>query len=849
MKNRIITFSILFTLILPVFPQYNVIVSKAESNGAPCVTYNGDNAEDQDYRTWSKPVYSYLSKCSDGTLMTVQYMTDSSMKGKFVVEYYDSNYNFLSNKEVNLDLPLFGGFYETNDNYYILSGQTNYAEDNTVEVYRITKYDKKWNRLGSCGLLGANTYIPFDAGSARMTSVGDYLLIRTCHEMYESDDGYHHQANVTIEVDMKNLEITDSYTSVANKGVGYISHSFNQFIQLENNKIVAVDHGDAYPRSIVLVNYSKDVTTGTFKSGCSTTDLISFSGEIGANYTGASVGGFEISSKAYIVAGNQDISSSSSDGRNIFTVSKDKSTGNVTYNKITDYEAGKGSASTPHLVKLATDSYMLLWSYNSKVYYTKIDANGKKIGEIYSMDGSLSDCVPVMSGNNLVWYVWDDDIVSFYSINTSSLKDNSVTETITGHDYVYGTTVKDGYIDVTCSKCGDSMKKSVPTSFNCYFSQAQYSNYSTKISDRYDLNDTVNLWVNLSGSYDLDEMEVISSDESTLSVSKKYDYELNMLKAGVVTVTVRPKYNQEIARDYIFRIGDDASLSLDSCEIDIDVSTGNYNDVASGVSIEYKGTVLDENDYTVDSKLSADRTTLTVTITGKGLFEGSKIVKDIVVKKPEENKNNSNNNSPSSNVLPWSDDKPSDNDNGNNTSSGNKIVGFYIDSNGDTRCNDTNGNPVINEFMCDGTYTYYFQLDGTAMKDRLTYHPDGVHVIYFDSEGHEVFSDFANVKKTIAGDAVDDFCFFDVFGYMYVDVLTYDKTGSVLYYANPYGVMEMGKWFQFSDTVEWADGTPAEGIAGGYGYANADGTLMTNTQTVDWEGRSCYLQGNGVALY
>ena len=174
---------------------------------------------------------------------------------------------------------------------------------------------------------------------------------------------------------------------------------------------------------------------------------------------------------------------------------------------------------------------------------------------------------------------------------------------------------------------------------------------------------------------------------------------------------------------------------------------------------------------------------------------------------------------------------------------------FYIDDAGNTRCYDGTGNPVINEFKCDGTYTYYFQADGTAMKDRLTYHPDGEHVIYFDSEGHEVFSDFANVRKTIAGDEVNDFCFFDVFGYMYVDVLTYDKTGSVLYYANPYGVMEMGKWFQFSDTVEWADGTPAEGIAGGYGYANADGTLMTNTQTVDWEGRSCYLQGNGVALY
>ncbi len=174
---------------------------------------------------------------------------------------------------------------------------------------------------------------------------------------------------------------------------------------------------------------------------------------------------------------------------------------------------------------------------------------------------------------------------------------------------------------------------------------------------------------------------------------------------------------------------------------------------------------------------------------------------------------------------------------------------FYKDDAGNVRCYDSDGNPVINEFKCDGTYTYYFQADGTAMKDRLTYHPDGEHVIYFDSEGHEVFSDFANVKKTIAGDEVNDFCFFDVFGYMYVDVVTYDKTGTVLYYANAYGVMEMGKWFQFSDNVTWADGREGDEFKGGYGYANTDGTLMTNTQTTDWEGRNCYLQGNGVALY
>ncbi len=174
---------------------------------------------------------------------------------------------------------------------------------------------------------------------------------------------------------------------------------------------------------------------------------------------------------------------------------------------------------------------------------------------------------------------------------------------------------------------------------------------------------------------------------------------------------------------------------------------------------------------------------------------------------------------------------------------------FYRDTSGNTRCYTADGNQVINEFKCDGIYTYFFQADGTAMRDRLSYHPDGVHVVYFDSAGHEVFSDFANVRRTIAGDEVDDYCFFDTYGYLYVDVVTYDRAGKELFYANQYGVLERGRWFQFSNTVMCADGAPWAGAAGCYGYANADGTLMKDTWTYDWEGRLCYMQGNGAAAY
>lgn len=142
-----------------------------------CTTYGGSNIGDQDYYTWSDTVKSYLVY-QNGRYMRFQ---ANAVRSGYLVEYYDKNFKLLSRRTVNKELDMFGGFCQSGDYYYVLSGQTNYDESDNVEVYRITKYDKNWNRISSCGLKGANTYIPFDAGSARMTSSGRYLMIRTCH--------------------------------------------------------------------------------------------------------------------------------------------------------------------------------------------------------------------------------------------------------------------------------------------------------------------------------------------------------------------------------------------------------------------------------------------------------------------------------------------------------------------------------------------------------------------------------------------------------------------------------------------------------------------------------------------
>ena len=385
------------------------------------------------YSRSASPIGSYLVDIGNGNMMRVQSDYDSS---NIYVEYYDSQYNVTGVRQLAPELPIYGGFYSGSDAYYIVTGQKNEEESDTVECYRITKYDKNWNRIGSAGLYDCNTFLPFRAGCVRMTEADGYLFVRTSHQMYLSSDGLRHQANVTIQFDENKLVITDSYTDVMNSKYGYVSHSFNQFIKAEGNHLVAVDHGDAYPRSIVLTEYQTDFTNGQFisnmnywKNPCKSTDLFEFTGEIGDNATGASVGGFEVTDSAYLVAANsinqEDTSDDRSrhDYRNVCIVGKSKRDGHTFVNWLTNLE-GDLSATTPYLVKINDNKYLVMWSYQKRsvgaIDYTYIDADGSQISPVYTMNGMLSDCEPVYINDTVVWYTSDSDgNVTFYGVDSN----------------------------------------------------------------------------------------------------------------------------------------------------------------------------------------------------------------------------------------------------------------------------------------------------------------------------------------------------------------------------------------------------------------------------------------------
>lgn len=455
MKKLLKKSTIVVAALAVLFCCLQPLTVKAAVDPEPAVS---DNENRQNYYRWADPVTSYLTPSGDGYLR-VEYMEDNDGEEQILLESYDASLIRQSVRTLACELPYFGGFYAGKDAYFLVFGQSNLEQDDSREVIRVVKYDKNWNRLGAASLYGANTYIPFDAGSLRMAEYGDYLYIRTCHEMYAGESGVHHQANLTLEVRISDMKVLDSFYTVWNLGAGYVSHSFNQFLLVDDEaNLVALDHGDAYPRCAVLGTYEKAAGNDSFSGGYMSARVWEFQGETGDNSTGASLGGLEYSGTHYLTAGNsvvQDEDWSSHSVRNVFVAATEKklrSGASTEPHWITGYGENDGiSASTPQLVKLDSDAFLLLWaqlaggSPNGKISYVFLDGAGNKTSAIYTKEGALSDCKPILSGDHVIWYVTDGKKLTFYQVK----KDGSFRREV-GHLHTYEPTMKFGKTEMSC---------------------------------------------------------------------------------------------------------------------------------------------------------------------------------------------------------------------------------------------------------------------------------------------------------------------------------------------------------------------------------------------------------------
>lgn len=354
---------------------------------------------------------------------------------------YSASGEVLGAKEVKYELPIFGAIFSSKEYNYIAFGQENMGEKDSKESIRIVKYDKEFNRISSVSVKGGKTKSikPLNH-TARFAENGNQLILHTARTRYKSSDGLNHQSNLDIYVNTDTMKVT--YVSSLSPG-NHVGHSFDTYVQFDSNMPVFLDHGDAYPRSVVL---QKAKGSSYLKA-----TMFKISGPIGANYTGVTVGGFEVSKNNYLTAiatidqsaakwGQGTSNASSNSGtvpsnvsslsqRNIVVSILPRNFNNgATAKKVTikKYIGTSKIASTPQLLKISNNKFAVLWAefslnggnyeeddYDEEVAESYaiqyIDQNGKKLGD-------------------LIRYKKADDFYEEYTINVtnSSVPSNGV---------------------------------------------------------------------------------------------------------------------------------------------------------------------------------------------------------------------------------------------------------------------------------------------------------------------------------------------------------------------------------------------------------------------------------------
>lgn len=449
--KRLFSIFLTLALIITCFPNENVF---AEAEGTESdITKNlpidrsykisseeglkSTNVLTDTYPRYGHGTYSYLEEIEEGGFRRIE-----ALKGKVYIETYSAEYKLLSTKTIKYALPKFGGYFKGKDARYIVYGKNNHESDSTAEVVRVVKYDDDWNELGQCSIISKNVYEPFAAGNVSMTENEGILYMHTSRLLYwdtvKDKVEIHHQANLTYAVDENSMEC------VMNEAPGdWVSHSFAQYVITDGDSVYRLDLGDAYPRAINLVKTIAYRQPEDEKAWFMTTTkylLLQIIGGIGDNYTGVSMGGFELMGDTLITAGSSIVQDSSvtkapneDTYRNIFVLTMDKDCNSgASFKWITDYKEEDGiRILNPQLIKVKDGCYIFWEEYYAErdrnfwvTRVAKLKEDGSLDGKIHKIHARLSNCRPIVtSDDHFIWYSTMDSTPIFYSLDMNRLDD------------------------------------------------------------------------------------------------------------------------------------------------------------------------------------------------------------------------------------------------------------------------------------------------------------------------------------------------------------------------------------------------------------------------------------------
>lgn len=342
-------------------------------------------------------------------------------EGNLKVLTFDSDGSLKNVRNISLPLPKFGGYYHGSDgNHYVAVGQNNPQELEDLVVCKILKFNASWNLIGTADIPGGisnsfqGIYEIFSCSQARMTLAGQYLICHTGRTMFVHEDGLHHQSDITFVVDTRTMKLVENYSQP------YSSHSFAQFVQTDGERVYFLNHGDAYPRAVELEIFTNYMTEHASEKDVT---LFSLMGDIGDNYTGTTVNGFELGSQGHLVTGISVPHRNAVGGvtgfeglkKNLYLIVVSPDGSSTKFRWLTEYtDQDDITVREPRLLKVSDDRFVILFQEERNGYpvlrYLLVDSAGNILAkQNYLGLGWEARTTPIYDSGKIMWLAKGDN--------------------------------------------------------------------------------------------------------------------------------------------------------------------------------------------------------------------------------------------------------------------------------------------------------------------------------------------------------------------------------------------------------------------------------------------------------
>ena len=329
---------------------------------------------------YGSKVNTYLNRTDNGWQAVL-------VNGEINIIDFDEDWNQISERTLEYELPIFGAYYSGETYNYLVYGQNGSSEG--TEIYRVVKYDKEFNRLATLSVPYEDCYtvIPFDAGNVSVAENGNEMVVYTSRER---PDG--HQSNIALRINTDTMTISNRYGMIAFPDI-HVSHSFREIVKYDGETPIYVDLGDGNPRAVCLQEQP-----GSY------TNMLDVPGEYGDNFTNTDVSGLAITDTGYLVVGTQERNYCN----NIYLSYAEKGertakvtwlTGSTTYNY--------SNVCNSKIAKVSDGKYAVMWNNfdsGGSVDYVMVNDQGEIISGLKRVQGiELTSCEPVLDEGKLIW--------------------------------------------------------------------------------------------------------------------------------------------------------------------------------------------------------------------------------------------------------------------------------------------------------------------------------------------------------------------------------------------------------------------------------------------------------------